>query len=227
MTIETTHLVDSPVLVPQPQKKAKINWLSWLIILGILGGIGYTIYYQVTVRPRQEASSRVVTRSVQRQTLAITVSANGTVKPERSVNLSPKNSGILKQLLVKEGDVVKQGQILAYMDDSNLRGQLISAQGQLAQAEANLQKAQAGNRPQDIGQSQAQLDEALANLRKLETGNRPQDIAQAQARLRSAQANLNQVEDDLRRNQQLYNDGAIALQPSIKNVQNGIAPKPR
>ncbi|BAY71412.1 efflux RND transporter periplasmic adaptor subunit [Anabaena sp. FACHB-709] len=212
MTTETTHPVDSPLLLPQTKKKAKINWLSWLIVLGIVGGIGYAIYYQITVVPRQQARSRVLTQAVERQTLPITVSANGTVKPERSVNLSPKNSGILKQLLVKEGDVVKQGQVLAYMDDSNLRGQLISAQGQLAQAQANLQKVQAGNRPQDIGQSQAQLDEALANLRKLEAGNRPQDIAQAQARLKSAQASLTQTEDDLRRNQQLYNDGAIALQ---------------
>ncbi|HEY9802122.1 MAG TPA: efflux RND transporter periplasmic adaptor subunit [Leptolyngbyaceae cyanobacterium] len=212
MTTETRHPVDSPVLLPQTQKKAKINWLSWLVVLGILGGIGYAIYYQVAVVPRQEARSRVLTQGLERQTLPITVSANGTVKPERSINLSPKNSGILRQLLVKEGDVVKQGQVLAYMDDSNLRGQLVSAQGQLAQAEANFQKAQAGNRPQDIGQAQAQLDEALANLRKLEAGNRPQDIAQAQARLKSAQATLNQAEDDLRRNQQLYSSGAIALQ---------------
>ncbi|MEJ1932556.1 efflux RND transporter periplasmic adaptor subunit [Nostoc sp. NIES-2111] len=212
MTTETRPPIDSPALLPQTKKKVKINWLSWLVVLGILGGIGYAIYYQVAVVPRQEARSRVLTQALQRQTLPITVSANGTVKPERSINLSPKNSGILKQLLVKEGDVVKQGQILAYMDDSNLRGQLVSAQGQLAQAQANLQKAQAGNRPQDIAQSQAQLDEALANLRKVEAGNRPQDIAQAQARLKSAQANLTQAEDDLRRNQQLYNDGAIALQ---------------
>jgi len=44
------------------------------------------------------------------------------------------------------------------------------------------------------------------------SGNRPQDIAQAQARLQDAQATLNQKEDDLRRNQQLYEAGAISLQ---------------
>lgn len=218
MTTETTHPVDSPALLPQTKKKAKMNWLSWLVVLGILGGIGYVIYYQVAVVPRQAARSKILTQAVERQTLPITVSANGTIKPERSINLSPKNSGILRQLLVKEGDVVKQGQILAYMDDSNLRGQLVSAQGQLAQAEANFQKAQAGNRPQDIAQAQAQLDEALANLRKVEAGNRPQDIAQAQARLRSAQATLNEAEDDLRRNQQLYSSGAIALQTVTQKI---------
>ncbi|AUT03598.1 efflux transporter periplasmic adaptor subunit [Nostoc sp. CENA543] len=211
MTIETSNPVDTPALVTPTKKKSR-NWLAWLIALSLLGGIGYTIYYQVAVSPRQEARRRVLTQAVERQTLSITVTANGTVKPERSINLSPKNSGILKRLLVKEGDFVKQGQILAYMDDSNLQGQLTQARGQLAQAEANLQKAQAGNRPQDIAQAQAQLDEALANLQKAEAGNRPQDIAQAQARLASSQANLQKAEDDFRRNQELYNAGAIALQ---------------
>lgn len=223
MKIDTPNTVDSSssVLVPEvKKKKGRRNWLSWLIALCLLGGIGYAVYYQVTVAPRQQASRRVLTRPVQRQSLTITVSANGTVKPERSINLSPKNSGILKRLLAKEGDIVKQGQIVAYMDDSNLRGQLTSAQGQVAQAEANLQKAIAGNRPQDIAQSQGALDEAEANLQKVQTGNRSQDIGQAQARLQSAQAALRQAEDDFVRNQQLYNAGGISLQTLNQNRSN-------
>jgi HlyD family secretion protein len=212
MKIDTSPPVDSSSLIPEVKKGKKNHWLSWLLALCLLGGIGYAVYYQIAILPRQEARRRVLTQPVERQSLTITVSANGTVKPERSINLSPKNSGILKTLLVKEGDTVKQGQIVAYMDDSNLRGQLTSAQGQLAQAQANLQKARAGNRPQDIGQSQAQLDEAQANLQKVQAGNRSQDIAQAQARLQSAQAALRKTEDDFRRNQQLYNAGGISLQ---------------
>ena len=218
MKIDTPNSVDSSILLPEvKKKKGRRNWLSWLIALCLLGGIGYGVYYQVRVVSRQEARRRVLTRPVERQSLTITVSANGTVKPERSINLSPKNSGILKTLLVKEGDLVKQGQIVAYMDDSNLRGQLTSAQGQLAQAEANLQKAIAGNRPQDIAQAQGVLDEAEANLQKVQAGNRSQDIAQAQARLQSAQATLRQAEDDFVRNQQLYNAGGISLQTLNQN----------
>ncbi|MDZ8051846.1 MAG: efflux RND transporter periplasmic adaptor subunit [Aulosira sp. ZfuVER01] len=213
MTIDASNPVDSSALIPEVKRtKGKIRWLPWFLSFVLLGGIGYVIYYQIAVAPTQQARRRVLTQPVERQTLAITVSANGTVKPERSINLSPKNSGILKRLLAKEGDIVKQGQIVAYMDDSNLRGQLTSAQGQLAQAQANLQKAQAGNRPQDIAQAQGALDEAQANLQKVQAGNRPQDIGQAQARLQSAQAALSKAEDDYRRNLQLYNSGGIALQ---------------
>ncbi|AFZ58159.1 efflux RND transporter periplasmic adaptor subunit [Anabaena cylindrica FACHB-243] len=214
MAIDTSNSVDSSLSVPEvkQKKKGRNHWLPWVLLLGLMGGVSYLAYFQFMVIPGQQAQRRVVTRPVQRQSLSITVAANGTVKPERSINLSPKNSGILKKLLVKEGDLVETGQIVAYMDDSNLQGQLTSAKGQIAQAEANLQKLIAGNRPQDIAQSQAQLEESLANLRKVEAGNRSQDIAQAEARLKSAQANFSKAEDDFRRNQQLFNSGGISLQ---------------
>ncbi|MGJ5673112.1 MAG: efflux RND transporter periplasmic adaptor subunit [Nostochopsis sp.] len=212
MASNTSNSVDSLVSLPNIRKKVKITWFPWLIIVFLVGSISFLVYRQLVVVPTQEARRKTLTLPVEKQTLSIKVSANGTVKPERSINISPKNSGILKKLLVKEGDTVKQGQILAYMDDSNLQGQLAQAQGQLEQAQANLEKAEAGNRPQDIGQSQAQLDEALANLRKAQVGNRTQDIGQAEARLKQAQATLSKAEDDLRRNQKLYTDGAISLQ---------------
>jgi HlyD family secretion protein len=194
------------------QKRLGTRWLLGLLLPCLLVGGGYGIYRLVQVIPSQQAKKQVLTVPVERQSLPITISANGNVQAERSINISPKNSGILKRLLVKEGDRVQQGQIVAYMDDSNLQGQLTQAKGQLAQAEANLQKLLAGNRPQDIAQAQAQLEQTEASLQKLLSGNRPQEIAQAQARLQETQAIFNQKEDDLRRNQQLYEAGAISLQ---------------
>jgi len=108
------------------------------------------------------------------------------VQPERSVNVSPKNAGILKQLLVKEGDSVKEGQIPAYMDDTNLQGQLLQAQGNLAAEEANLQKV--------IG------------------GNRQQDTAQAIAKLQDSQFALRLTQNDLQRSRALSGAGAISKQ---------------
>ncbi|KYC42927.1 efflux transporter periplasmic adaptor subunit [Scytonema hofmannii PCC 7110] len=214
MTLDTSKPVKSSQLLRKKTlKKQRItNWLPWLLIPFILGGMSYVVYRQVVIVPRQEAIRKILTVPVERQSLPITVSANGTIKPERSINISPKNAGVLKTLLVKEGDTVKQGQAIAYMDDSNLKGQLMQARGQLAQVEANLQKLIAGTRPEEIAQAKAQLDEALANLQKVIVGHRPQEIAQAEARLKSARASLRKVEDDFRRNKNLYDAGAISLQ---------------
>jgi HlyD family secretion protein len=204
MTVDSSH----PDTFRQPelkgfQKRIGTRWLLWLLLPCLLAGGGYGIYRVAVVIPSEQQKKQVLTMPVERQTLPITISANGTVQAERSINVSPKNSGILKSLLVKEGDTVKQGQIIAYMGDSNLQGQLTQAKGQVAQAQANLQKLLAGNRPQDIAQAQAVLEQTEASLQQLLSGNRPQDIAQAQAKLQDAQATFNQKQDDLNRNQQL------------------------
>jgi len=209
---DVPHIITGINFIKDFGKNRITKSLLGLFVLSLAIGGAYAVYRQTILIPRQEAKRQAQTVPVERRSLPVTVSANGTVQPERSINLSPKTAGVLKSLLVQEGDRVKQGQILAYMDESNLRGQLTQAQGQLAAAEANLQKLRAGNRPEEIAQAQGQLAEAQANLQKLRAGNRPEEIAQAQARLRNTQASLRQAEDDLRRNQELANAGAISLQ---------------
>jgi HlyD family secretion protein len=174
----------------------------------LLGGSGFLVYRWVVV-PRQTSDRQTQTVQVQRRSLPITVSANGTVEPERSINISPVTSGRLKELLVKEADVVQQGQIIAYMDDSTLRGQLIQAQGQLASAQANLQLSKAGNRPEEILEAEAKLTEAQAGLREAEsTFQQDTELYQAgaiskrelqtsQSSRDSAQAKVNQAQQGL------------------------------
>ncbi len=195
----------------QPIKKQKITkWSLRLLPLLLLLGVGYFAYQQF--QQQQQISQRPPIVPVERTNFSITVSANGNVEPEQVINISPKNAGILKSLLVKEGDYVTKGQILAKMDDSNLQGQFIQEQGRLAQAKADLRKLIAGNRPQDIAQAQAKLEALQATLRKLIAGNRSQEVAQAQARLDLAKANLRKAEDDFSRSQKLYDAGVISLQ---------------
>ena len=196
------------------QDRLKTNkWLLWLLVaIPLAGGLSYLAYNQLVTAPQQRAQRKIQTAAVTRGNLAIVVSANGTVQPESSVNVSPKTSGVLKRLLVKEGDLVKPGQIVAYMDNSNLQGQLLQSRGNLAAAQANLNKVIAGNRSQDIAGATAQVDEANASLQKLIAGNRSQDIAQAQANLNKVQATYRQAAEDLRRNQELRAQGAISQQ---------------
>ncbi|MCU0550629.1 MAG: efflux RND transporter periplasmic adaptor subunit [Leptolyngbya sp. Prado105] len=186
------------------------KWLIWLGVAGLLGVGGYFGYQQYTASQRQESRRRIQTVTVDRTDTALTISANGTVQPAQSVNVSPKSSGVLRQLLVKEGDRVEAGQILAYMDDSNLQGQLMQAQAQVATAQANVEKLEAGNRPQEIAQAEAQLAAAQANLDQLIAGNRPQEIAQSRSQLAAAEANLQQAESNFNQNQRLFGSGALS-----------------
>ena len=213
----TENPTESPAVTQSFSTKTKshpllnpLKGVMALMVLGLCGWGGWTLYQQNVVVPETKAKQLQNTVSVQRQNLTVTVMANGTVQPQLSVNVSPKNSGILKQLFVKEGDRVQKGQLLAKMDDSNLQGQLLQSQGQVTQAQANLAKLKAGNRPQDIAQAQAELGQAQANLQKLKRGNRPQDIAQAQARLENALSNQRQADLVFLQNRTLNEEGAIA-----------------
>jgi HlyD family secretion protein len=206
----------------------KLRWLRWkwlrfgLPIMLLLGTSGRLNFLPVGNR----SQPNLLTQSVERKTVPIRITANGTVDAERSINLSPKSAGVIKALYVKEGDRVRRGQVVAVMDDSNLRGELTQMQGQLAQQEANLQRLIAGDRPENIAQAEAQLAEAEANLQQLRAGNRPQEIAQASASLQEAQATLRQRQADWQRYQQLSQEGAISQQDlDLKQMDRDVAQK--
>jgi HlyD family secretion protein len=66
--------------------------------------------------------------------------ANGRVEAER-VDVATKFAGRLKEVLVKEGDTVTAGQVLARMDTAELEAQLADAKATVRQAERQLDQA--------------------------------------------------------------------------------------
>jgi HlyD family secretion protein len=224
---------------PTGTSRRQIPWLKVVLsVIFLVIGLGILISKNSNLVPSDKSSINTLTQTVERKTMPVKISANGIVKAYRSINLSPKTAGTIKNLLVKEGDRVRQGQVIAMMDDASLRGELSQYQGQLIQQQANLQRLrsgnrpqdiakaeaqlaevkanlhqlQAGNRPEDIAKAEAQLAEVKANLQQLQAGNRPQEIAQANARLQQSQATLTQKEQDWQRYQELSKSGAISGQ---------------
>jgi len=94
----------------------------------------------------------------------IALTASGYIVPRRRVEVSSKISGRVEELLVDRGDVVQAGQILARLDDREIRAQLEQASAARRAAVARLEEALAGSRPQEIERAQAALEEAEANL---------------------------------------------------------------
>ncbi|MGM5631053.1 efflux RND transporter periplasmic adaptor subunit [Apibacter raozihei] len=66
------------------------------------------------------------------------------------INVSPKIPGRLEQILVKEGDSVKVGQILAVLGTPELDAKLLQAESVKAAAEAQNEKARRGTRAEQI-----------------------------------------------------------------------------
>ncbi|MBI3402269.1 MAG: biotin/lipoyl-binding protein [Acidobacteria bacterium] len=92
-----------------------------------------------------------------------TVVSPGIVEPwDAQVELSAQESGWIAQLLVKEGDVVQPGQLLATLDDAAQRHNVELAQADLAEAEATLARIERGATLEELQQAQADYDAAAA-----------------------------------------------------------------
>jgi HlyD family secretion protein len=118
---------------------------------------------------------------VKRQDLKRNVLATGTVTSGIDLNLSFKASGIVRRLPAKVGNTVKEGDILAELDNKSERASLLQAQGALAQARANLQKVLDGASSEDVAVQEAAVRSAevsLANAEKslVETTRQQQQL---------------------------------------------------
>jgi HlyD family secretion protein len=74
-----------------------------------------------------------------RQDIATTIVLDGQITPLQQSTLSSTQSGTVTAVLVNEGDRVTKGELLAKLDDSQLRAQLAANEATAAQSEAKLQ----------------------------------------------------------------------------------------
>lgn len=187
--------------------KQPLPWLMGVIGTGIIVMSGAT-YFVIGARTPKIDLDRL-TVPVQAENLTLRITANGTVQPIQSVNLSPKTSGRLAELYVEQGDRVKQGQKIAQMEDAELRAQLARAKANLSQSRASLAEAIAGSRPEEIRQARARVLQAQARLEQARTGN-PSEIDQARAQVAAAQSRLDLAESRANRNRNLAAQGAVS-----------------
>jgi len=139
---------DQPARAPGLSRRAKI--ISWVIVLALLvvalvwitGIAGTAGSKQAAERKRR--NDRVQTVGVAqaaRQDVPVTIEALGTVTPTATVTVRPQVSGTISAILFREGQMVKQGQVLARIDPRPYRAQLEQAEGTLARDRAQLNNA--------------------------------------------------------------------------------------
>ncbi|AHL35819.1 RND transporter MFP subunit [Pseudomonas brassicacearum] len=96
----------------------------------------------VTTKSAAPAAVPVRVVSVEQKDVPRFASGIGTVLSLHSVVIRPQIDGILTKLLVKEGQLVKKGDLLATIDDRSIRASLDQARAQLGESQAQLAVAQ-------------------------------------------------------------------------------------
>lgn len=120
-------------------------WIGIAALVVVAGGIAYWQAQQ-----QSKAAPVYVTEPLKTGDITLTVAANGTLQPTRSVNIGSELSGTVKRVLVDVNDRIKTGQVLVELDTAKLvdqvtqsRAGLASAQAQLAQASATVKESRA------------------------------------------------------------------------------------
>jgi HlyD family secretion protein len=154
--------------------------IAVLIAIAISSIAGYGIYV------RNRGIVPVQAGRVLRQDLTQTVSANGEIKPKKYVNVSSNMMGRIVRLPVKEGDRVRNGDLLVQLE--------------AVQSEADVRSAEAS-----LDASQAELEGMAASIRSAEAA-----VTSAKAEITRSEADLVRAKQAYARSQEMAKEGLIA-----------------
>jgi HlyD family secretion protein len=224
--VEEINENQAAIYVSTPQR----SWRSQLPIILITAAIsaaGAIFFYNFTGN-RLEQRTAIATnkRALIPKNNLKNIAALGRLEPQGEITrLSAPNSlegSRIEQLFVKEGDVVKAGQIVATLDSQTSRlAAWRQAQSQIITAQAELVKVRAGAKSGDINAQKANVIRLDAELNG-GVATQEAEIARIEADLRNAQS-----END--RYQKLYAEGGISKSESdskqlrLETVQNQLS----
>ena len=161
---------------------------KWKIIIGVsvvaILGIGV---YASTVYSKKGLVT-VQTGNVVRQDLTSLVTASGEIKPKNYINIGANAQGQIRELLIKEGDRVRKGQLLARIENVQ------------PEADVEAQKATLNSAEADSNASEAAVKAADENIRTM------------QAMIDKDKSDLDRAKAEYDRSQSLYNEHLLAKQ---------------
>jgi HlyD family secretion protein len=146
--------------------------------------ISSTVAYSIVARNRGVVG--VQAGRVVRQDLTQTVSANGEIKPKKYVNVSSNMMGRIVRMPVKEGDHVKDGDLLVQLES-------IQSEADVRAAEATLDAAQ------------TEVEGMSASIRSGEAA-----VASAKAEITRSEADLARAKQNFERTERMSKEGLIA-----------------
>jgi multidrug efflux system membrane fusion protein len=127
------------------------NWWIWLLLIALVAGGAY-LYFTIkqknaTFAAKQAAAAAarsvpVAAVQARKGDIGVYLTGLGSVTPLDTVTVKSRVDGQLMKVLFREGQVVKNGELLAVLDPRPFEVQLTQAEGQLMRDQALLKNAQ-------------------------------------------------------------------------------------
>ncbi len=176
----------------------------WLVLAAVIAAIVLT----ASVSSRRTVV-QVRAADVTRGDITSTIDTNGTIQPLNNFEAHAPAPTTVKQLLVKEGDRVRRGQLLLVLDNADARAQAAKALAQMRAAQADLHAVETGGTREEVITTEAQLVKARADsataqrnfqaLQRLEKEGAasPSEVEAAANQVKTAQAQVHLLEQKL------------------------------
>ncbi|MFQ6092522.1 MAG: efflux RND transporter periplasmic adaptor subunit [bacterium] len=178
-------------------KKKKV--LIGVVVVVVVGGM-----IVANVVKKGERGVAVQAKKVKRGDLTAKVAASGRIQPARKVDISANVSAKIIKLAVKEGDRVKEDQVLVQLDPTLYRARVEGATASLNsfKAQARLAKANLDQAQQEYERQKELYEKNLTSQELLDAARTNLEVQKAQhesarQQVAQARATLEQAEDDL------------------------------
>lgn len=161
-----------------PDRSGLVRALGWLVLVVLIAGAAGGVWLWATrERPIDVQVAPVIERASGAQ--AAVLNASGYVTARRRATISSKITGKVVEVNVEEGMAVREGQVLARLDDTNVRAALSYAEAQVEAARRNIAENEVrladarttlGRRVQLVKErvaAQSEVDQAQADVDSL------------------------------------------------------------
>lgn len=136
------------------------TWKKVALIAGV--AVVLLIIVVVSIKQANKGVVTVQTGQVAKQSITSLVTASGEIRPQDYTNVLGQGFGKITDIDVKEGDVVKKGDVLLRVESIQPAADVKAQQANLDAMEAGVRSAAANNTSTqaDVAQAQANLDKA-------------------------------------------------------------------
>jgi HlyD family secretion protein len=174
---------------------------TWMPILLVLLGIIAALW----IRHRMNAAPAVPFAKVRQETLVASLTTNGKVEPFTWAAVHAERPGVIEQVAVHRGQVVRKGEPMVVLGSQEARAEVAEAEAAVAEARAQLETLLHGGTMQaqvdianEIARTRLELDAAERDAgitkrlaaQQAATGQDAIDAAQRVGRLQAAMAGL-------------------------------------
>ncbi len=153
---------------PLIKVKKPLRWVLLLVAIAIAALALYQVWGFTQRKPATQRVARgeipVQISPVVRKDLTYSLSATGDIAPLMQVDLFPKVSGYLERINVNLGDSVRQGEVIAQIDQDDFLQKVKEIEAKVAHAKAQLSELEAGSRPEELRQAEEAVRQAQSRF---------------------------------------------------------------